>query len=171
MPTHRARVVCVYEWIGRQMMQEGSIRVKTAFAVLPLNTWMRLSCGLHSFNMKNKPSARQVLPAQLFSSCKLSSVPAIYGRERAVNTAGVCRQHDKCRASTHLRGRPVLSCRYHIRYADGWPARQGSVRQHWCLSGFGYYRYIMPASAGYCRSLFSFLSVDLMEASDFQNML
>ena len=152
------------------MLNERLRRDAEPFWILPLNTWMRLSCGLHSFNMKNKPSARQVLPAQLFSSCKLASVPAICGRERAVNTAGVCRQHDKCRASTHLRGRPV-HCRYHIRYADGWPARQMAVMQHWCLSGFGYYRYIMPASAGYCSSLFSFLSVDLMEATDSQNML
>ena len=140
------------------------------FAVLPLNTWMRLSCGLHSFNMKNKPPARQVLPAQLFSSCKLASVPVIYGRERAVNTAGVCRQHDKCRASTHLRRRPVLSCRYHIRCR--WLTCTAEVRQAALM--FVGVRLLQIYNAGICRysrSLFSFLSVDLMEAPDSQNML
>lgn len=41
-------------------------------------------------------------------------IPATGREVRAVNTTGVCRQHNMCWASARLQGRPFQSCRYHI---------------------------------------------------------
>lgn len=63
------------------------------FAVFPLNTWMRLSCRLHSFNMKNK------LPCQTSpSGTALFQLQAGFRPGNIWQGAG--RQHGWCLPST-----------------------------------------------------------------------
>ena len=139
--------------------------------VLPLKRRRRMSCRTHNFNVRDRSSGESIhflfLHLCLFDAvlCLLSS-QAIYCKERAVNTTGVCRQHNMWQASAHLRERPVQSCRYHIQQcADGRLAREMSAGQHRCLFGFGCYRCIMPVSAGYHKPPFYFLSTYLTEES------
>ena len=67
--------------------------------VLPLKRRRRMSCRAHSFKVRDRSSGESMhflfLHLCLFDAvlCLLSS-QAIYCKERAVNTTGVCRQHN-----------------------------------------------------------------------------